>query len=114
MKSVIVTAATGAALFLAGCAQQEEPAPVRPEPMFDKFGGGTCTEGYVYVPGSVPERAECVPDDECEPVYDSTGAVIDCPPPRYPRRPDESDSDRTPGARVVGTSVPGGSSAPVR
>ena len=57
MRSVIVTAAAGAALLLAGCAQQEEPAPVRPEPMLDKFGGGTCTEGFIYVPGSVPERA---------------------------------------------------------
>ena len=96
MKSLVTTALAGAALVLAGCAQQEEPAPVRPEPMFDKFGGGTCTEGYVYVPGTIPELAECIPDDDCEPVYDTSGAIIDCPPPpRGVPRDAGSDSSST-------------------
>lgn len=78
--------------LLTACAQQEEPTIVRPEPVFDKYGGGgTCTDGYVYVPGANFEPPRCVPEDECTPVYDTAGNVIACPPPRTQRDPSSSD-----------------------
>lgn len=91
MKIVPFLAATGVLALLAGCAQQEEPM-VRPQPVFDKFGGGSCEGDWIYVPGTAPEYAECVPPDECEPVYDSAGNLIDCPPVR---RPDPGRGDGT-------------------
>jgi hypothetical protein len=91
MKIVPILAATGVVALLAGCAQQEEPM-VRPQPVFDKFGGGSCEGEWIYVPGAAPEYAECVPPDECEPVYDTAGNLIECVPGR---RPDPGRSDGT-------------------
>ena len=91
MKIVPILAAIGALALLAGCAQQEEPM-VRPQPVFDKYGGGSCEGEWIYVPGTVPEYDECVPPDECEPVYDTAGNLIECLPER---RPDPGRSDGT-------------------
>lgn len=90
--------------LLGACAQQEEPVQVRPEPVFDKYGGGSCEEGYIYVPGTALRPPQCVPEDECEPVYNSAGTIIDCPPPRTPRPSGGGDDNgsRPPGAATAG------------
>ena len=91
-------ALVGAAALVAACAQQEEMTVVAPQPGFDKFGGGECEEGWIYVPGSVPELATCVPEDECEdPVFDTATGELICPPP-IDRGDDNSPSD--PGPRT--------------
>ena len=79
--------------LLAACAQQEEPVMVRPQPVFDKFGGGSCEGEWIYIPGSVPEFAECVPPEECEPTASTITAVIPCPPYNQPRNPNSDGSD---------------------
>ena len=119
MNIVRLSALAGIALILAGCAQQEETM-VRPQPTFDKFGNASCEGGWIYVPGTAPEYAECVPPDECEPVYDSAGNVLECLPP--PRRPSGgSDGSSSSSTRPTRPSSPtgsltaaptGGSSAP--
>lgn len=91
MKIAPILAASAVAALLAACAQQEEPM-IRPQPVFDKYGEGSCEGEWVYVPGTAPEYAECVPPDECEPVYDSAGNLIECPPER---RPDPGRNDGT-------------------
>ena len=71
---------------------------VKPEPVFDKFGnvsGGACEDGLIYVPGSVPELDECIPEDDCDPVFDSAGNIIDCYPES--RRPDPGRNDGSSG-----------------
>ena len=79
---------------LAACAQQEEPMTmVAPEPVFDKYGTGSCDEGYVYVAGAA-QVPRCVPEDEC---IDSTqvgAASIPCPPPTR-QRDDDDDNGRS-------------------
>lgn len=87
MKLLHFIAIAGIAGLLSACTQQEEVTMVSPQPTFDKFGNGACEEGYIYVPGSVP-TLPCIPEDECEPVYDSAGNVIECLPPRVPVRED--------------------------
>ena len=50
---------------VSACAQQEEPTPITPQIVFDKFGNvssGTCEEGYIYIPGAVPEPI-CLPEE---------------------------------------------------
>lgn len=117
MKIVTIPAAAGVALILAACAQQEEPM-VRPQPVFDKSGQGSCEGEWIYVPGTVPELAECVPPEECEPVYDTAGNLIDCLPPnrRDPGGNGGSGSASRPpvGTAPVGglTAVTGGTGAP--
>lgn len=97
MKLMSIIACAGALGVLAACAQQEEMVMVEPQPMFDKYGGGSCEGDFIYIPGTVPEEAKCVPPDECEPVHDTAGTIIDCPPPH--RDPGGSSSGgRTPGA----------------
>ena len=82
----------GVAGLLTACAQTEAPT-IHPEPTFDKFGGGSCTDGYIYVPGAAPQNP-CIPEDECEPVYDSAGNIIDCLPPNgRPQYPNDGGSD---------------------
>jgi hypothetical protein len=103
MTMIRLSALAGIAALLAACAQPEPPVRINPQPMFDKFGGGACEDGYIYVPGAVPEQALCIPEDECEPTYDANGSLIPCPPPnRYPNPNDGGDDGRspnTPGAR---------------
>ena len=97
MSPLKLLALSGVVAIVAGCAQQEEAPVISPQPTYDKFGGGECTDGYIYVPGTAPEVDLCIPEDECDPVYDSTGQIIDCPPsPREPRRPRDNDNDREP------------------
>ncbi len=103
MKLHAIMATAGIVALLAGCAQQEEHAMVAPEPTFDKYGNGSCDEGWIYVPGAAPENP-CIPEDECDPVYDSAGNIIDCPPPRTPI-PDDGDPISR-GSATAGT--PGG------
>jgi hypothetical protein len=98
MKFINLSGPLAIAALLAACAQEEPVTTVAPQPVFDKFGGGSCEEGFVYVPGAVPEEAKCEPED-CVDYYDADGTLIECPPPG--REPDGSDdSGRTP-------SVPG-------
>ena len=56
---------------------------VAPQPVFDKFAGGACAEGWNYILGTVPELATYVPEDECRnpQVNTAMGEVI-CPPVR--------------------------------
>jgi hypothetical protein len=81
MKINTFIAVLGAVGLLAACAQQEETLTIKPQPTFDKFGNGSCEDGWIYVPGTAPIDP-CIPEDECEPVYDSTGAIIECLPPQ--------------------------------
>lgn len=95
MKAIKLCALTGIAGMLAACAQQEEPTLIRPEPVYNKFGDGSCEGDWIYVPGSAPQRDECVPPDECEPVYDTAGNLIECLPPRYPDAGGGDDGGRS-------------------
>ena len=109
MRNISFYAALGVTSIFAACSQPEAPSMVTPEPVFDKYGGGTCEEGYDFVAGTSAQPPVCIPDDGCEPVFDSAGNVIDCPPP--PRQPGGGDST----GRPTGSSTtPGaGSTAPV-
>lgn len=100
MKLTNIASLLAAAAFAAACAQEEQSFSVAPQPTFDKFGGGSCEEGYVYVPGTVPEESLCEPED-CEPYYDADGSLIECPPPG--REPGDS-AGRTPTATTPGLS----------
>ena len=111
MLRLTATTAIAASLFLAGCAQQEEPdAPViRGEPTYDKYGSiNGCEEGR-YIPGAAPVD-QCLPPEDCEPTIGADGQTIPCPPPM--RNPNDvlegDDPERRPNA-TVGTlsSVPG-------
>ncbi|MEO9825105.1 MAG: hypothetical protein ABJF50_11880 [Paracoccaceae bacterium] len=79
MKLHVFMAAVGVVGLLSACAQQEEVTMVKPQPTFDKFGNGSCDEGLIYVPGA-DVIDPCIPEDECEPVYDSAGNVLECLP----------------------------------
>lgn len=89
MKLKPLMAVLGVVGLLSACAQQEEVTMVKPQPTFDKFGNGSCDDGWVYVPGAAPVDP-CIPEDECEPVYDSAGNIIDC----LPRFEVQEDGDR--------------------
>ena len=79
--------------LLSACAQQEEHLTmVSPQPVFDKYGEGSCEEGYIYVPGAA-QVPRCVPEDECIEETGLTAANIPCPPPY--QRPDDGDDDST-------------------
>ena len=85
-------ATLGTAAILTACAQTETTM-VRPEPVFDKYGSGSCQEGWIYTPGAAP-MSQCVPEDEClQPVQTASG--IYCPPV-YQRDPGDGrdDNDR--------------------
>lgn len=94
MKLNAFMAIFGVVALLSGCVQQEEVAMVKPQPTFDKFGNGSCEDGLIYVPGSTVVDP-CIPEDECEPVYDSAGNIIDCLPPFEV----QEDGDRPSGGR---------------
>lgn len=102
------TAGAAAAALLAACAQQEEPTMVRPQPVFDKFGEGSCEGEWIYIPGTVPQYAECVPPEDCEMIVTATGQTVPCPPPTY-RRPVGSNDGTSGGS---GTSGQGTSTVP--
>lgn len=95
-------------LALAACAQQEEPAPIRAQPVYDKVGNVGCTDAngrIVFIPGTA-NRPEYLPPCEelCDdgPLYDSTGQLVDqcLPPPSRTPRPngggDGSNGGRSP------------------
>lgn len=111
MTKTQVFAAIAALGLVAACAQQEEPVPVTPEPIFDKFGnvsGGTCEEGFIYVVGA-QQVPVCIPEDECQEYVTANGAVVECPPPDRQRDFHDDDDDtqgRTPG--VAGNFTAGG------
>ncbi|AZQ67735.1 hypothetical protein EF888_11675 [Silicimonas algicola] len=92
-------ATLGTAAILTACAQTETTM-VRPEPVFDKYGNGSCQEGWIYTPGAAPQQL-CVPEDEClQPVQTASG--IYCPPVyRQPQDDGRDDNDR--GRQPVGT-----------
>ena len=102
MKLHIFMAAVGVVGLLSACAQQEEVTMVKPQPTFDKFGNGSCDEGLIYVPGA-DVIDPCVPEDECNPVYDTAGNVIECLPPIEVREEGDGDSDgRSPTGSTAG------------
>ncbi len=74
MKTYKIFATLGVAVVLAGCAQESQ---ISPEPVFDKFGGGSCTDGYIYTPGTANQPDECLP-----------------PPPNTTREPDDRQPQR--------------------
>lgn len=102
MNSLKLTALTAIAVVLSACAQQEEAPELRPQPVFDKFGGGSCEEGYVYVPGG-PYQGECIPPDECEEAQTASAAALPCPPPGGRG---EEDDDSTSGGNPTGSAPP--------
>ena len=109
MKVFDIIACVGIVGVLAACASQPEPM-ISPEPTFDKFGGGACEEGFVYVPGTAPQPPECIPEDDCDPITLADGSVVlDCtpPPPNRDRDPDRDDSSTTGRDPTTGSSVPG-------
>ena len=89
------------AAVLGACAQQEEAPDIRPQPVYDKYGGGSCEDGYTYIPGTTVQPDECIPDDECEPGMTSPAAGIPCPPPR--RGDDDRDDSSTTGRSPTGS-----------
>ncbi len=103
MRLIDVTALLGATALVAACAQQPEPMTINPEPMHDKFGGGSCVAGYTYVPGAGMEADQCIPEDDCAPST-STAAPTPCLPP--PGR-GGNDSSTTSSGRPTGSSTPG-------
>ena len=102
MNVLKVIASVGIAAVIAGCAQQEEITMVAPEPVFDKFGGGSCEEGYIYVPGAAFEPSVCVPEDECEGIVNADGSEVPCPPPPPGRDDDDDDDDSSSGRDPTG------------
>ncbi len=66
---------------------------IAPQPVYDKFGGGSCEGDYIYIPGAPPRIDQCIPEDECDPVYDSTGQIIECLPPNRGRDPNDREDD---------------------
>ena len=91
--------------MLTACAQQEEPMTmVGMEPVFDKYGGGSCEEGYVYIPGTATTPPVCEPE-ECEESSTVGAAAIPCPPPHS--RSDDDDGRTASGRRPVGTAAGG-------
>lgn len=101
MKLHVFMAAVGVVGLLSACAQQEEVTMVKPQPTFDKFGNGSCDEGLIYVPGA-DVVDPCVPEDECRPVYDSAGNVLECLPPFQVQ---EDGDDRTVGRSPTGSTA---------
>jgi len=101
MNTKILIVCLGTMGLVSACGQVETPTAISPEPVFDKFGGGSCEDGYTYVPGTV-DQPQCVPDDGCIPTYDSAGAPIDClPPPSFSEERDPGRSS-TPGRSPTG------------
>ena len=93
-------ATLGVAATLVACAQTETTTMVRPEPVFDKFGNGSCEAGWIYTPGAAPEEL-CVPEDECvNPVQTASG--IYCPPV-YRQEQDDGRDDNDGGRQPTGT-----------
>ena len=99
MKALQISALVGILGILAACAQQ--PEPIRPQPVFDKLGTGSCQDGYVYVPGTAPTEP-CVPIDECEGLTGADGATIPCLPPGGRDDDDGRTPTGTPGTPRTG------------
>lgn len=105
MKMHVIMATVGVIGLVSACAQQEEVTLIAPQPTFDKFGNGSCDDGWIYVPGAAPINP-CIPEDECQPVYDAAGNVIEClPPPReHEQEGDDSSGRQSPtGGATAGT-----------
>ena len=113
MRILNLAAFAGVLGVLGACASQPEPM-IAPEPTFDKFGGGACEEGYVYVPGTAPQPPECIPEDDCDPITLADGSVVwDCPPPPPGRDGGRDDSSTAPiRATLTGSLVPGSAPRP--
>ena len=95
MNAIKLCVAVGVIGMLAACAQQEEPPVIKPQPVYNKFGEGSCEGEWIYVPGAAPQFDECVPPEDCDPVYAADGSIIECPPPpRYPDPGGGDDDDR--------------------
>lgn len=103
MRLIDITALLGATALVAACAQQPEPMTINPEPMHDKFGGGSCVAGYTYVPGAGVESDQCIPDDECAPSTSSAAPTPCLPPPGRGRDSSTTSSGRTPSGSTPGT-----------
>ena len=94
MNTFRLSVIIGMSALLAACSQPDQPREIRPQPVFDKFGGGSCVGGFVYVAGAAPGQAECIPEEDCNLGTAADGSVSCLPPSE--RRPDDS-SDGEPG-----------------
>jgi len=75
MQTVRLIAGLGFIAVLAAC--QPKPEPIKPQPIYNKYGDVVGCEGGTYVPGAVD--LPCMPpEDECEP--QSTVGAVPCPP----------------------------------
>ena len=108
-----ISAGLGLVLVVAACAQPAAvTAPMMgPEPLFNKFGEGSCEAGYTYVPGTAPQPPQCVPDD-CQISYDAAGApnILCAPVPQREGGRDpqgSSTTGRTPGQSSTPSTAPG-------
>ena len=101
--------ALGFAAILGACAQTE-PAPITPEPIFNKLGDATGCRGgdgtITDLPGTYggPEQGQRNPCEprECVDGYDAAGYPCDLP--RYPNDPEDSGDPR---GSVENSSLPG-------
>ncbi|MEM6610173.1 MAG: hypothetical protein AAF689_16535 [Pseudomonadota bacterium] len=88
--------------LMSACAS---PSPdvvlIAPQPVFEKGGGGSCPPGFIYVPGAVPELAECIPEDECEELLTADGSAIPCGP--VPGRAGDGGGSDSSGGSATGT-----------
>ncbi len=109
MQSIRTFAGLGFVVVLAAC--QPKPEPIKPQPIYDKYGSVVGCEGGTYVPGAVD--LPCLPPDECVEQSSSTAAPVPCLPP------DDCVEQSTPGALPCpppggGGRDPNGSSVPNR
>lgn len=85
-------------VFVAACAAQPEPEPIRGEPTYDKFGNYECDV--------IPGTNTCIPSDDEEPCLLPDGSPAPpgyiCPPDGG-RDPGDDDSSTSGGGRPTGT-----------
>ncbi len=110
-----ILTATSCLFLVVGCTQNEEPQPIYPEPIYNKYGNVVgCSDGST-VTGSTadnPCKKLPPPPDGCDETSTPGTADDPCaPPPGENRDPD--DSSTTGGGRDPGrgSSTPGGSSS---
>ncbi len=77
---------------LAAC--QKAPEPIKPQPIFNKYGDVVGCEGGTYVPGALDMPCMPPPED-CDP--QATAGAVPCLPPSTGRDPNGSGTPgRTP------------------
>lgn len=96
-KSLFICA--GILALVASCAQQEKPAPIYPEPTFDKYGNPECRPAHIPVGGAyTADLPLCeIPEGACDPggIYSNMPEI--CPPPTQHR--DDGEGSEPTGQR---------------